>query len=206
MPDTRPRDAYARSRRLAGSAVDRARLLRKTGVLYERQGSYRQALSCHTRGRRLLVSDDEAARTELCELDLASAGLYSRQGRYRACRQFATRAAAEAVGAGHRSGLAHALYLQHLLSVYLGDPDDELGYRALAIFEELSDLVGQGNALNNLGIGAYFRGEWEQALELYGRSRDARARAGDVVGAATEENNIAEILSDRGAAEAAPAP
>ena len=197
------RDAYARSRRLAASAVDRARLLRKTGVLYERQGRYRQALSCHTRGRRLLVADDEAARRELCELDLASAGLYSRQGRYRACRQFATRAATEAVRAGHRSGLAHALYLQHLLSVYLGGPDDELGYRALGIFEELSDLLGQGNALNNLGIGAYFRGEWERALELYERSRDARARAGDVVGAATEENNIAEILSDRGDTDAA---
>jgi len=94
--------------------------------------------------------------------------------------------------------MAHALYLQHMMSVYLEEPADELGHRSLAIFEELGDLVGQGNALNNLGIGAYYRGRWSEALEHYERSREARVRSGDVVGAATEENNIAEILSDQG--------
>jgi tetratricopeptide (TPR) repeat protein len=68
----------------------------------------------------------------------------------------------------------------------------------LAIFVELGDLVGQGNALNNLGISAYWAGAWNRALEHYAASRDARERTGDLVGAATEENNIGEILSDQG--------
>ena len=163
----RSRVAYAEARRLGRGEVDRARLLRKAGVLHERQGRYRQALGCYTRGRRLLADETErAAETERTELDLASAGIVSRQGRYRECMRFATEAAAEATRAHHRSGLAHALYLRHMMSVYLGEPSDELADRAFAIFEELGDLVGQGNVLNNLGIGAYYLGKWEASHEL----------------------------------------
>ena len=200
----RSRVAYAEARRLGRGQVDRARLLRKAGVLHERQGRYRHALGCYTRGRRLLADETErAAETERTELDLASAGVASRQGRYRECMRFATEAAAEATRAHHRSGLAHALYLRHMMSVYLGEPSDELAEEAFAIFEELGDLVGQGNVLNNLGIGAYYLGMWEASHSYYERSREARVRSGDVVGAATEENNIAEILSDQGNFEAA---
>jgi len=199
----RSRHAYAEARRLCADEVDRARLLRKTGVLNERQGRYRQALACYTRGRRLIVGAGKNAQAERSELDLASAGIRSRQGRYRECTRFAREAAVEAARAGHRSGLAHALYLEHMMSVYLGQPEDDLAFRALAISEEIGDLVGQGNVLNNLGIGAYYRGKWATSLEHYERSREARVRSGDVVGAATEENNIAEILSDQGDFEAA---
>ena len=90
-----------------------------------------------------------------------------------------------------------------MMTIRLGRPDDDFGARALAIFEQLGDLVGQGNALNNLGIAAYYRGDWAEALEHYEASRRARERCGDVVGTATEENNIAEILSDQGDLEAA---
>src|SRR5208283_2728326 len=119
------------------------------------------------------------------------------------CSRFAAEAAREASRVGHRSGFAHALYLQHATSVYLSRPEDGLAFRALAVFEELDDLVGQGNALNNLGMSAYWRGDWKGSLEHYERSREARTRSGDVIGAATEENNIAEILSDQGDFEAA---
>jgi tetratricopeptide (TPR) repeat protein len=103
-----------------------------------------------------------------------------------------------ALQAGYRGGLAHSLYLRHINSVYLNEPNDTLAYQALEIFVEIGDLVGQGNALNNLGISAYYRGAWDEALQHYGASRDARERTGDLVGAATEENNIGEILSDQG--------
>jgi tetratricopeptide (TPR) repeat protein len=69
---------------------------------------------------------------------------------------------------------------------------------ALAIYEELGDLVRQANVLNNIGIEAYFRGDWKKSLVYYQRSREARSRSGDVVGEATAENNIGEILSDQG--------
>ena len=92
----------------------------------------------------------------------------------------------------------HALYLQHMMSVYLGDPSDRLAHEALEIFEGIGDLVGQGNVLNNLGISSYYRGQWSEALEFYERSAAVRLRSGDVVGAATEDNNVGEILSDQG--------
>jgi tetratricopeptide (TPR) repeat protein len=52
-------------------------------------------------------------------------------------------------------------------------------------------------------VGAYFRGEWDVALGHYRASRAVRDRCGDVVGAATEDNNIGEILSDQGHLDAA---
>jgi tetratricopeptide (TPR) repeat protein len=68
---------------------------------------------------------------------------------------------------------------------------------ALPIYEELGDLLGQANALNNLGVDAYYEGRWQEALEFYERSKSLRERIGDVVGAATITNNIAEIKSDQ---------
>lgn len=103
-----------------------------------------------------------------------------------------------AASALYRRGLAHSLYLRHINSVYLNHPDDDLAHEALDIFVQLGDLVGQGNVLNNLGISAYYRGAWDEALQHYGASRDVRERTGDLIGAATEENNIGEILSDQG--------
>ena len=79
------------------------------------------------------------------------------------------------------------------------------GDLALPIYEELGDLVGQGNVLNNLGIEAYFEGRWDDALDLYRRSRDAKARAGHIANVATQSNNEAEILSDQGGFEEAEA-
>ncbi|NIR36277.1 MAG: tetratricopeptide repeat protein, partial [Actinobacteria bacterium] len=52
--------------------------------------------------------------------------------------------------------------------------------------------------MNNLGVDAKDDGRWHEAIDLYTRSRDARDLIGDVVGAATASNNIAEILSDQG--------
>ena len=40
---------------------------------------------------------------------------------------------------------------------------------ALPIYEELGDLLGQANALNNLGVDAYYEGRWQEALETYER-------------------------------------
>jgi len=194
----RARHAYDRARRVSEDEVDRARLLRKIGVLHERQGRYSGALTCYTKGRQLLKGTSAATATERCELDLASAGIRQRQGRYADSIRFATKATEVAEAAEHPSGVAHALSLRYAASVYLGQPLEQLGQRSLAIFEELGDLVGQANVLNNLGIGAYYVGQWVHSLACYEQSRATRLRAGDVVGAATQENNIAEIMSDQG--------
>jgi class 3 adenylate cyclase/tetratricopeptide (TPR) repeat protein len=194
--------AYRNARRLARSdPVAEPRLLQKEGVIRERSGRYTQALRWYGRGLRRIGSGavTEAHRASRVQFGLAYAGVRFRQGRYSECARWCREVLADAEAIGDRASLAHAYYLLAHAYTFLGSPESG-GYRALAlpIYEELGDLVGQANVLNNLGIEAYFEGRWDESLRLYNRSKDARERAGDVVGAATATNNIGEILSDQG--------
>jgi tetratricopeptide (TPR) repeat protein len=191
--------AYATSRKVSRTRTDRARLLRKSGIVHERNARYRAALSCYTRGRTLTREPvDKSEAVELCELTVASSGVRFRQGRHLECLEWAEAAVEQAAQIEYRPGMAHALYLQDIALSSLGRPSNGTAERALAIYEEMRDLIGQGNVLNNMGVEAYFRGRWTDALQLYERSGAAREQAGDIAGAATEQNNIAEILSDQG--------
>ena len=77
----------------------------------------------------------------------------------------------------------------------MGSPE-RAAFRGLAlpIFEELGDLKRQATVLNNLGIEAYYDGDWANALEVYERSRALFERIGDVASVAMARNNIGEIL------------
>jgi tetratricopeptide (TPR) repeat protein len=82
---------------------------------------------------------------------------------------------------------------------HVGSPEAVPAAReAIEIYERVGDLVGLGNVLNNLGVHSYYRGDWDEALDLYSRSGSSRLRAGDVIGAAASINNAAEIFSDQG--------
>ena len=53
-----------------------------------------------------------------------------------------------------------------------------MGAAALMIYEQLDDLEGQGKVLNTMGAAAYYRGQWDQAIDWYdqaGRSGFAPA-------------------------------
>jgi class 3 adenylate cyclase/tetratricopeptide (TPR) repeat protein len=182
-----------------------ARLARKSGIVSERIGRYDAAIRWYGRARRLIGEDTSAGVHAPNEDRLATrlmidvAGIRMRQGHYAACVAAALPAVAAAERGGHRDLLANAYYLLHAAYGDLGSPE-VARYRdlALPIYEELGDVVGQGNVLNNLGIEAYFEGRWDEAVDLYRRSRDAKARAGDIANAATQSNNEAEVLSDQG--------
>jgi tetratricopeptide (TPR) repeat protein len=68
----------------------------------------------------------------------------------------------------------------------------------MAVLKQEGDLIQQAKLYNNLGIAAYFAGDWPGALANYERRRDLARRAGDLVLEATVLSNIGEILSDRG--------
>jgi len=194
--------AYRSSRAgYAGEPEMVPRLLRKEGVLRERQGRYTDALRWYTRGLHSLdaVPDREDRIGHQIQLSLARAGVHFRQGHFAHAIEWSSRAQKDAEAVGDRPGLAHAYYLLHTAHYSLGSPD-RVRYRELAlpIYEELGDLVGMGTVLNNLGVDAYFEGRWDDALDLYRRGQDARERAGDIVNAAASVNNIGEIRSDQG--------
>jgi tetratricopeptide (TPR) repeat protein len=71
---------------------------------------------------------------------------------------------------------------------------EELWRKALRLYENAGDLVGQGYMNNNLGGLAYFEGRWDDALDYYERSREAAERLGNPVDVAWYEANIGEVL------------
>ena len=183
---------------LAEHPADQARLLSKNGVLLERDARYAEAIAEQEEALALLERagvDDEALQAHL---QLAIAGARFRQGKLEDCIAWCGLAAGAAERSSARPELAHAYYLLDVATTQLGRPDARYRDQALPIYEEIGDLVGQASVLNNLGIGAYYEGRWDEAVEFYRRSDDASARAGDIVSAAIVRNNEAEILSDQG--------
>jgi class 3 adenylate cyclase/tetratricopeptide (TPR) repeat protein len=194
--------AYQRSRRADTVDTERqARLLRKIGYIREREGKLSQALRWYSRARSVadLIDEQPARRVEHAEIALCRAGTLNRQGRNRESATFAELAAAEAEAGHDRLGLARAYNILWVAHYSLGRPDAaKWAARALEMYEGAGDLVGEANVLNNLGIDAYFAGDWHGAVGYYARSQMLRRQAGDVVGEALAANNLAEVYSLQG--------
>ena len=195
--------AYKNGRRVADtSGVRRPGLLLKEGVIRDRLSRYSDALRWYRRALDAAAEvDDEDERQQLIlETNLAYAGTRFRQGEFKDCIEWCNRVVEYGTDNHDLRALAHAYYLLHLAYTSIGSAE-RAAYRGLAlpIYEEIGDSLGQANVLNNLGIDAYYEGRWEEALELYERSRAAYERVGHVVGAAQLTNNIGEIQSDQGA-------
>ena len=104
-----------------------------------------------------------------------------------------------AMAVGDPATEAQARFILDWAYVSLGQADRAVhSERALELYTELGDLPGQARVLNNLGGFAYFDGRWDEAIELYERSRELRARTGNVVDAAVGLYNIGEVLIDQG--------
>jgi class 3 adenylate cyclase/tetratricopeptide (TPR) repeat protein len=197
------REAYRDARRMAaGDPASLAELCRREGWLRERSGKFSDALRWYTRGLRTLEppAGGTGPEAELlrARLVLAGGAARMRQGRLTDALERLRRAADAARAHGDRATLAHAAFLLDATLTDLGRDGEGHSDEALRIYEELGDWTGQANVLNNAGVTAYFAGRWDEALELYERSRVAREHAGDVVRLGEAANNSAEILSDQG--------
>jgi len=191
--------AFAEALRLSEAPAVRARLLWKSGIIKERVGDYDAAIEHYAHALTVLSEVDEDVSEQIrVEVELATAGVRQRQGRFDEAWEWASLAAEHAEAAGARNPLAHAYYLLDLLATNLGRLDARYGEQALPIFRETGNLVGEASVLNNLGVGAYFAGRWSEALAFYTESGDVSRRAGDVISSARASNNVAEILSDQG--------
>jgi class 3 adenylate cyclase/tetratricopeptide (TPR) repeat protein len=193
-------EAYRLARELGDDGLVQSRLMRKEGNLRERLGSYSEALDWYGRGLQALdTSTGESNGLETrVQLELATAGVKYRQGRFDESIGWSSRAAEHAQLVDDRAALGHAYLLLHLNRISLGEKDDEHARLALPMLEEAGDLVLQSNLVNNLGIDAYYAGRWDEASELYRRSGELSGRAGDVVNVARAQNNEGDILSDQG--------
>jgi tetratricopeptide (TPR) repeat protein len=172
----------------------------KEADLREREGRYADALRTLRRGERRLDGLPAAtADAERARLMVSEAVVRLRQNRPADAIPLYERAISSAQRAGDRESEARALYLLDWAHFSRGGVTTAAhSGDALRLYEELGDVSGQASTLNNLGCYAYFEGRWDDAVELYERSRDARARTGAVVDAETGAYNIAEILCDQG--------
>jgi class 3 adenylate cyclase/tetratricopeptide (TPR) repeat protein len=176
-------------------------LLFKEATLRRDLGRYDEAIDWYVRGLQGAAELDEGPvrdRLEL-ELELGIAGVRFRQGEFGDSIARATVVVGKALAVDDRLHLGIAYDLLHLVHTQQGSPE-RAAFRGLAlpIFEDLGDLKRQATALNNLGVEAYYDGEWARSLDAYERSRALFERIGDVASVAMAMNNIGEIISDQG--------
>lgn len=189
-------EAYRRAYRLQPDVVTRADLLLKRAGARERAAQLSMALREATRARRLLESTTTDGADQV---DARAAAFYAmvrmRQERPREALRTARDAAEQAKNADAKVALARAYGVMGWAHLMLDEPGaEELWQNALALYEDVGDLVGQGYMNINLGGLAYFHGRWDEALEHYDRSREAAERVGDAADVGVAEGNIGEVL------------
>jgi tetratricopeptide (TPR) repeat protein len=168
----------------------------KLGLIREKSGHLSVALRWFRRGLNLVAASAAAGESKV-ELSLAYGGVRFRQGRFHDTIKWCESALDEPAMTDAQR--AHALSLLVTAYAHIGSPlAVEAGREAIEIYEQIGDLVGTGNVLNNLGVHAYYRGDWDEARNLWSRSEAARRKSGDLIGAAASVNNLAEIYSDQG--------
>jgi class 3 adenylate cyclase/tetratricopeptide (TPR) repeat protein len=200
-------DAFAQARDLLPKhSVERIELMEKEGALSKDMGNYDRAIRTYERG--LAATNrvrEKSLRTLLrAKLNFGLAEASFRQGALEDCIKRCKVVVEQALEVGDSERLAWAYTFLHMAHVLLGS-EESAAFRGLALplFEEVGHLKGQAAALNNLGIEAYYEGDWEKALDVYRQGRRLFERIGDVTNVAMTTNNIGEILSDQGRYEEA---
>jgi class 3 adenylate cyclase/tetratricopeptide (TPR) repeat protein len=193
--------AYRDASRLRGEdRVGRARLMVKRAIIEDTTGRSSSSLTWLTKALRLL--DGAAGREAVGQRAQACAwygAIRQSQGRPSEAIKWCERAIAEAEVSSEREALAHAYYLLDWALVDLGRLDEAAHLDlALEIYEELGDLLRQGDVLQAEGLIAYFEGRWPDAVRRYEQGGERSLRAGDPVGQAIAALNVAEIRSDQG--------
>jgi class 3 adenylate cyclase/tetratricopeptide (TPR) repeat protein len=195
-------DAFAGARQLLpkdSSAV--IELMAKEGAVQKNLGNYEEAIRRYDHGLEATARvPDERVRTGLrAKLNFGLAEARFRQGAMDDCIKHCNTVVEQALEIGDIEQLGWAYMFLEMAHLLLGS-DEANAFRGLALplFEEVGLLKGQATALNNLGIEAYYEGDWEKALDVYERGRRLFERIGDVTSVAMSTNNIGEILADQG--------
>jgi class 3 adenylate cyclase/tetratricopeptide (TPR) repeat protein len=210
--------AYASARRATLDPAASAGLIEKSGAVLNLLGRPDAAVRALRQARVRARAAGAARQPELlARIDVAESGTRIRQGRWIEARDLAGHAVGLLEGVAANGGTASPtpavtaasvlakayLYRDIAAGELAGDTEVTHLDEALGIYTGLGDYLGQSKVLCELGVRAYFRGDWTAAAESYERAREASSRAGDVVDAALEAANQGEILCDQGDVEAA---
>lgn len=180
--------------------VQTARLHLKTSTIRERMGQYSVALRWLSRGL-VVVADEKSTEASRVKGELMSryARIRAIQGKPSVAIDWARRAISESRLADDQSTIAHCLEYVDWAEMALGIVSDEPpAKRALDIYVELNELLGQANTHNTLGGRAYYQGRWNNAIDHYLASEAAFRKCGSIWGPAMPMASRGEILSDQG--------
>ena len=182
--------AYVQALEHAGHAP---RVIRKRGVVAERQGRYDDALALYDAGAA------EADPTESVALQLGRAIVLYRRGDIDDSARTAEEAATAATELGDREALADAYRIRALAEGDRGGPAGESLGLALPIFEELGLLQMQVKVLQNTAVRAFYDGEWERAVDVHGRTEEMAAGRATSSGRGSARSTTASSVCTRDA-------
>ena len=197
-------DAFSHARKLVTDAVVRARLDRERAFALNVLGRPAEAVRALRAARRGVAGVGDAAQSVLAAVAVTESGLRLRQGKWQEARTLAQESIAILAG---RSGLEDDAkgvladaYRYHDIASGELDGDAAIRYTQLSLelYDQIGDELSKSKVYNLLGARAYYRGEWSLAIALYAQAQLAAETAGDVVGAAIESVNAAEVLVDQG--------
>jgi tetratricopeptide (TPR) repeat protein len=187
-------------RLLRDDPIAQARLCDRHAEVAKRSESLTVAVRWLMRGLRCVESiDDVEATAWRARIRSNLGGIRLRQARHSAAIAACRQAISEADSVGELRAVAHACYVFDMALVESGRPDEAThSWRALEIYQQLSDPEHESLVLNNLGAVAYFNGRWDDAVDLYRRAAECSERAGRPADLVYTNCNIGEILSDQG--------
>jgi class 3 adenylate cyclase/tetratricopeptide (TPR) repeat protein len=191
-------DAYSRGLRLVRNRpYFQLPLLLKRAWTLERAGNYPVALRETTKAKK--VADLAESERWRAKATAFAAHIRQRQEKPREALREGQLAIDEATNADDKEALAKAYTVVSWARLLLALPGARnLLEKALLLYEEIDDHVGQADATNNLGGLVYFEGRWVEALEYYKRSRSESERLGNVGDVGIGNMNIGEVLVNQG--------
>lgn len=196
--------AYEQALTLSQRRADRARLLHRMARVDLNLGETDRAVQRLTEAMALVEDDErDLAGIERASIAEEFGRIRFRQGRFDEALDW-TRRALDEVGRENPHIRARALFIQASCRMQQNDTRAAAGLAlALDLFEQSGDLVHQGHCHTNLGLIAYYRGDWDNAASHYRVAHDHYHQAGYQLGAAMQDLNFGEIqLRQRNWAEA----
>lgn len=196
-------DALDKARAISHDPLERGRIDQDRAYALNILGHPDDAAAALRAARRTATRAGDEGRDLLASLSVTEAGVRLRQARWTDAQMLAREAIdlldGEAATDEERRILADAFRYHDIAAGELdGDAAMTHLQRALDLYDQTGDELSRSKVLNILGARAYYRGAWSTAAGLYAQAQDAAERGGDVVGAAIEAANAAEILIDQG--------
>ncbi len=183
-----------------GDPLASARVLLRQAYVAERVGRPDLVVRRAGKAARLLESvPTQEARSVSASAVVSLAAARRFQGKMEEAVRLCERVIQEATESGNRTALAEAYNVLDWSLLELGRLDEATHLSdAVKIYEALGDRRSAATVFNSMGALAYFRGNWDEAVELYQRMVTIMEELGDPGVAAHGTLNIAEVLSDQG--------